>query len=297
MAIVLGPTQYGKAEVRLMHVDRSAPRHEITDLNVTTQLRGDFTATHLTGDNAHVVATDTQRNTVYALAREHGVGQIEDFALRLGRHFVDSFDWVTGARVAIEQYPWQRMTAAGRPHDHSFRRDGSERRTTVITVDGPAAWAVSGLADVVVLKTTDSEFRGFPRDRFTTLAETKDRILATSVTARWRYAVPGAHSPSGLDFGALHAGVRATLLDTFAGHYSLALQQTLYAMGRATLRAHREVAEIRLSMPNRHHVLVDLEPFEMDNPNTVFHATDRPYGLIEGTVLRDDAPTAGRCWE
>jgi urate oxidase len=302
MGIVLGPNQYGKAEVRLVHVDRTTPRHAITDLTVTTQLRGDFAGAYLTGDNTNVLATDTQKNTVYAFAREHGVGEPETFALLLGRHFLGTSDAVRGARIAVDRHGWDRIpvpaadgSTAG--HDHAFSRAGAERRTTVVTLDGDAAWVVSGLADVVVLKSTGSEFHGFPRDRYTTLAETDDRILATSVTARWRYAPAVAAGLDDLDFGGLFTGVRALLLETFAVTHSLALQQTLYAMGEQVLSRFPEVAEVRLSMPNKHHFPVDLEPFGLDNPNTVFHAADRPYGLIEGSAVRDDGPPPGHAWD
>ncbi|CAO5187300.1 Uricase [Frankia sp. AiPs1] len=291
MAIVLGPNQFGKAEVRLVHVDRSSPVHRITDLNVSTALRGDFDTAHLTGDNSHILTTDAQKNTVFAFAREHGIGQIEDFARRLGRHFVDSFEWIHGARIEIEQYHWDRITVAGAPHDHAFSRAEGERRTTVVTIDGPSAFVVSGLAGLVVLKSTGSEFWGFPRDRYTTLAETTDRILATEVTARWRY------TSSELDFGPRYDQVREALLTTFAQVHSLALQQTLYRMGEAALAAVEEVAEIRMSMPNKHHFLVDLTPFGLDNPDAVYQVPDRPYGLIEAAVLRDDAPDPGPSWQ
>lgn len=294
MPIVLGPNQYGKAEVRLVHVDRSTPRHEVTDLTVTTQLRGDFSGTHLHGDNSAVLTTDTQKNTVYAFARRFGVGDVEDFAMRLGRHFVDTQDAVTGARVEIEQHGWHRIAVAGAEHDHAFSRPGGEVRTTVVTVEGDMTWVVSGLRDLVVLKSTGSEFHGYPRDEYTTLPETTDRVLATAVTARWRYATVAEHGNS---FTTAHEAIRRTLLETFASTHSLALQQTLYAMGSAVLEQHGGVAEVRLSMPNKHHFVVDLSPFGLDNPNEVFVAADRPYGLIEGSVLRDDAPDAGRAWE
>lgn len=290
MAIVLGSNQYGKAEVRLVHIDRSGPVHHITDLNVSTALRGDFAAAHLAGDNAHVLTTDTQKNTVYALARQGGIGEIEDFAARLGRHFVDSFPWITEARVEIEQFQWARIPVDGAPHDHAFQRSGGEKRTTVVTVDDTTAYVVSGLAGLVVLKSTGSEFGGFPRDEYTTLPETTDRILATEVTARWRY------TSAEIDFGPVFTGVRTVLLSTFAAVHSLALQQTLYRMGEAALTAHPEVVEIRMSMPNKHHFLVDLAPFGLDNPDSVYYAADRPYGKIEGTVLRDDAPDPGPSW-
>ncbi len=294
MGIVLGENQYGKAEVRLVHVDRSTPRHVVTDFNVTTQLRGDFAAAHLAGDNSAVLTTDTQKNTVYAFAREHGVAEPEDFALRLGAHFVTSLPQITGARIAIDQYSWDRITVGGttgHEHDHAFVKAGAERRTTVVTVDGDQTWVVSGLTDLVVLKTTGSEFWGFPRDRYTTLHDTTERLLATSVTARWRYRAEVAHAQ-------VYPAVRALLLETFALTHSLALQQTLYAMGSAVLKAFDDIAEIRMSMPNKHHYLADLSPFGLDNPNQVFIAGDRPYGLIEAQVTRDDDPIGpGSAWD
>jgi urate oxidase len=283
MDIRLGDNQYGKAETRLVRVDRQADGHVVTDLNVSTALSGDLAATHLTGDNAGVLPTDTQKNTVYAFARD-GVGEIEDFALRLARHFVDTVDTIRRARVAIEQYTWDR-----RGH-HSFVR-GAGTRTTTVTYDGTAATVVSGVDDLVVMNTTGSEFHGFHQDRYTTLPEVDDRILATAVSARWRHA-----SAANDNWRDSFDGARTHLLDAFAGTHSLSLQQTLYAMGERVLTHRNELVEVRLSLPNKHHFLVDLSPFELDNPGEVFHAADRPYGLIEGTVVRDGAPDAGLAW-
>jgi urate oxidase len=290
MAIVLGPNQYGKAEVRVVAVDRSSPRHTLVDLNVSSSLRGDFTAAHTVGDNSHVLATDTQKNTVFAFAR-NGIGSPEAFGLRLARHFAGAYEWITGARIGIESYGWDRIAVGGRPHDHAFSRTGGEVRTAVVTVDGDDVHVVAGLTGLVVLKTTGSEFWGFPRDRYTTLAETRDRILATAVTARWRY------TSTELDWDTCFAGVRTALLDAFAGTHSLALQQSLHAMGQAALERNPDVAEVRLSLPNKHHFLQDLSAFGLDNPDVVYHADDRPYGLIEGVVERDDVPPAPAAWE
>jgi urate oxidase len=254
MAIVLGPNQYGKAEVRLVHIDRSTPVHKIKDVNVTSQLIGDFTAdTHATGDNSAIIATDTQKNTVYALARLGGVGAIEDFALRMARNFVDKYAWVTGARQEVEEYFWDRIvTSEGAEHDHSFVKGSPEVRTTVVSKDGDEETVISGLQNVTVLKSTGSEFHGFPEVEYTSLVETTDRIMATVVTARWRYV------GTDVDWDKTYASVRSIMLDTFAAVHSLSLQQTLYAMGEAVLEAHPEIAEMRLSMPNKHHFLVDM---------------------------------------
>ncbi|MBM9467864.1 factor-independent urate hydroxylase [Nakamurella leprariae] len=294
MGIVLGPNQYGKAEVRMVHVDRSTDVHRITDVNVTSQLIGDFSATHLTGDNSDVIATDTQKNTVYALARTGGVGTIEDFALRLARTFVGPYPQVTGARMAVEQFGWDRIQTPDGPHDHSFVRGSAEVRTTVVTKDGTdpdGERVISGVRDLVVLKSTGSEFWGFPKVPYTALVETKDRIMATSVTARWVY------TGTDLDWDATFTLVRSTMLAEFAQLHSLSLQQTLFAMGRAVLETVPEIGEIRLSMPNKHHFLVDLSAWDLDNPNQVFFAADRPYGLIEAAVQRDDAPVDPAVWQ
>lgn len=284
MTIVLGDNQYGKAETRLFRVTRTRDRHEIKDLNVSIALAGDFGAAHLSGDNSNIVPTDTQKNTVYAFAGERPIGEIEDFALRLGRHFTKEFAPVSRARVTIEEYPWGRIDGTG------FVREGPDRRIAMVTCTKEAAWVVGGISDLTVLKSSGSEFHGYIKDRYTTLAETADRILATTVIARWRFGVVEA------DWKQLHGSIRSRLLETFASRHSLSLQQTLYAMGEAVLRAEPAVAEVRLSMPNKHHFAVDLAPFGMQNHNEVFHASDRPYGLIEGTVIRDDAPEPGSAW-
>ncbi|WP_409185558.1 factor-independent urate hydroxylase [Amycolatopsis sp. VS8301801F10] len=289
MAIVLGDNRYGKAENRLVRVDRAGDEHRLTDLTVSVSLSGDLSDTHLTGANDKVLATDTQKNTVFAFARD-GIGEIEDFALRLARHFVSSQESIHLARVGIVAHPWERLRVGGRPAHHSFVRSGAGTRTARVTYDGERAWVLGGVEDLTVLNSTGSEFWGFPRDEYTTLAEVKDRILATAVSATWRFSVEET------DWAHAHETAVATLLDAFGGTHSLSLQQTLYAMGQAVLEAVPEIAEIRFSLPNKHHFLVDLEPFGLDNPGEVFYAADRPYGLIEGTVLRDDAPPAGPAW-
>jgi len=283
MTTILGDNQYGKAETHVVRVTRHGDRHELKDLNVSVALAGDFVDTHITGDNSKVVPTDTQKNTVFAFAHD-GIGEIEDFAIRLARHFVGEFESVHRARVSIEEVGWTRI------HDHAFVREGTEKRIATVTYTDEGTWVVGGVTDLVVLKSTGSEFHGYLRDRFTTLPETRDRIMATSLAARWRYC------DLKTDWARCHSEVRRLLLDTFASKHSLSLQQTLYAMGAAVIESRPEVAEVRISMPNKHHFVVDLAPFGMANQNEVFYAADRPYGLIEGTVTRDDAPDAGLAW-
>jgi urate oxidase len=278
---VLGQNQYGKAETRVVRVrrDDSVGVHHITDVNVSVALSGDLAATHLTGDNTGVLPTDTMKNTCYVYAKQVGLEPIEAYALALAEHFVTTNPTTDHARVRVEQYAWDRLAP------HSFARAGGEVRTTEVTFDGGHPQTVSGLRDLVVMNTTDSEFRGFRKDQYTTLPEADDRILATAVHARWRYGTGGP----GHDWSARYAEVRGHLLDAFAGTYSRSLQQTLYAMGERVLTKVPTIDEIRLSLPNRHHFLVDLARFDIENENEVFIAADRPYGLIEATLVRDGA--------
>jgi urate oxidase len=295
MAIVLTANQYGKAETRVVRVYRETGRHEIRDLNVSTALRGDFAAAHLAGDQASVLPTDSQKNTVFAYARERGVAEIEDYALTLAQHFVRDIPSVTRAHVGVEEYRWERVAVAGAPHAHTFVRAGQETRTAAVTTSAESSvsqsWVIAGFRDLVVLKSTGSQFTGFLKDRYTTLAEATDRILATSLTARWRYAT------TDVAWDEAFTQVRQIMLERFAVVHSRALQQTLWEMGSAVLAARDDIAEIRLSAPNKHHFLVDLQPFGLDNPGEVFHADDRPYGLIQCAVGRDDGPAAGPAWE
>ncbi|WP_232665674.1 factor-independent urate hydroxylase [Pseudonocardia sp. TRM90224] len=281
MGIVLGANQYGKAENRLVRIYRETARHEIRDVTVSTALRGDFAPAHLAGDQSNVLPTDTQKNTCYAFAKKHGLREIEDYALALARHFVSSVEPVRGARIAVDELAWERVLVDGREHDHTWVRRGQEIRTTVVTIEDGREEIVSGLRDLVVLKSTGSEFAGFLTDEYTTLAETHDRVMATSLEATWRY------TDTAVSWDATWADVKRLLLERFATVHSLALQQTLWEMGRAVLEAHPQIAEISFAAPNKHHFVVDLGPFGLDNPNEVFYAADRPYGLIEATITRD----------
>jgi urate oxidase len=306
MAITLGHNQYGKAETRVVRIFRDTEPHEIADYNVSVALVGDFDDVHYSGDNTKCLTTDATKNTVNAFAKEAGdaVREPESFGIALAKHFVDDVPQVSRARIQIEAYPWDRLSHNGTPHPHAFARRGSYVRTVTVTYDGSQLWVVSGVRDLIVLKTTDSEFHTFYQERYTTLRPTDDRIMASSVTAQWLHTetdprMSEESTPSGggssvnIDWGASYDRVLATLGSTFAGHHSLALQQTLYAIGQDVITEQPEIAEIRFSMPNKHHFLVDLSPFDVENKNEVFHADDRPYGYIEGTVRRDDAPNPG----
>jgi urate oxidase len=283
---------YGKDGVRLVTVRRHPDRHELRDLTIDLRLAGDFADVYTAGDNSPVLPTDTMRSTVYALAGEHLTGDIEHFGRVLAERLLLATPAARLAEVSITEHSWAPVQVGGRPHPHTFVGAGEERATAVVTVerDGPAA-ARSGIAGLLVLKTTGSSFTGFRRDEYTVLADADDRILATELTARWEYrpAWPEAGFGAGFSagFGACREAVRRLLLEAFAGHHdSRSVQHTLYVLGDAVLAARTDIERITLSLPNRHHVLADLSPFGQDNAGEVYVATDRPFGVIEGTVER-----------
>jgi urate oxidase len=279
MATVLVHNAYGKSRVRLTKVQRHPNRHDLFEWSVDVRLTGDFSAAYTAGDNRQVIATDTMKNVVYALAADTTLNSPEAFAIVLSNHFLNSRAQIESATVSIRVEPWHRIEVDARPRSYAFVGGGTEHRTCTVEQTRQRRAITAGAADVVLLKTTDSAFRGFDRDEFTTLPDTDDRIFATSLTAEWRYVADA-------DWDVDYSNIRWALLATFADHTSLGVQHTLYAMCEAALAACPAVEEITLTMPNRHRLLVNLAPFGRENPNAVFVATDEPHGVITGTLRR-----------
>jgi urate oxidase len=285
VAAELGPNRYGKAAVHVATVARRGDRHDFFERLVDARLEGDFEPVHLEGDNSSVLPTDTMRGSVYALAKGHADEEIEPFALRYTAYLLEASPAATKAEAWVSERPWERVVIDGQPHPHAFTR-GAFRRTARVVRTRDGVWLWAGLDEFYVLKTTGSAFSGFLRDRFTTLPETDDRVMATKLDAAWLYGL------TDLDYRGVRDRVRDVLVSTFARHdESRSVQHTLWEMGRAAIEACPEVEEIRFSLPNLHHILVDLSPCGLDNQGEVFVVTDKPSGQIEGTVRRsrDDA--------
>ncbi len=275
----LGNNRYGKAGIRLVKVERASERHELRDLTVAVALAGEFVDAHVTGDNARILPTDTMKNTVYALALDQLNGSIEEFGIVLGHHFLRAAP-ITSARIKLQEHLWRRIAVYGKEHEHSFVRAGQEVRTARVTVSGSLVVVRAGIRGLNLLKSTRSGFVGYIKDSLTTLPETTDRIFATALNAEWRYEA-GRH-----DYDALWRAARSAIEETFAEHGSLSVQHTLYAMGEAVLKRCAPVQRIRFALPNKHHLLVDLRRFGLENNNQIFVATREPYGLIEATIER-----------
>ncbi len=276
----LSRTSYGKSRVRLVRVTRHGDRHELRDFTVAIAFEGRFDTSYTDGDNADVLPTDTMKNTVYALAARDGVGEPEAFGLALGGHFIERNPKLDRINIDIIDHGWSRIAVGDREHGRSFVRRGPEARTARIVTDRNGSTVTAGITDLVIMKTSNSAFAGFPRDEFTTLPETHDRLFATSLTTTWKYG------ETGVEFVSMFRSVRRTLLETFAEHDSLSVQHTLYAMGESVLDSLDAITEISLEMPNRHHLPIDLAKFGMENRNEVFVATEGPHGLIKATLSR-----------
>jgi urate oxidase len=281
MSSTLTHNAYGKSGVRLTKVTRHGDRQDLKEMTVNIQLEGDFSLSYSDGDNSKVVATDSMKNTVYVLAADHPLTDIEGFGQTLARHFLDKYSQVSGSSVHITEHLWRRIEVGGKPHAHSFVSAGDEKRTTTVHATREEVVIEGGIENLVVAKTTDSKFLGFVHDEYTTLADTEDRIFATSCELTWTYSKP----PS--DFNKCYETIRQTVLDVFAGHLSLAVQQTLNEMGLAVLKAVQEVEEITITMPNQHRIAFNLEPLGKKNKNEIFYSIDEPFGLITGTLKRN----------
>ena len=282
MSISISIQSYGKARVCLSYITRHADRHDFIQLAVDIALEGDFDAAYVDGDNSKVVPTDTMKNSVYGIARKHGVKNIETFAQNLANHFHSSFDQVESVTVSVVESLWQRIDSGGSPHQHGFVGGGSEENTCKVTQSSDGTKMKSGLRGLQVLKTTDSGFEGFLHDEYTTLKATKDRIFATTITTEWPC------KKLNHDWTAERAKIRGLLLQAFVAKYSPSVQKTLHEMADVVLTECPEVSEISLDMPNQHHLLADIAKLKLENKNDIFVPTPEPFGVISATIRRDD---------
>ncbi len=288
MKIKLIQDSYGKSAVRVAKVTRFADFHEFKEIHVNIQLEGAFETVYTEGSNAIVLPTDTMKNTIFALAKEHPLNTVEDFALFLADYFLKNNSQVIKILLDLTQINWQRMAIKGEGHPHSYIGGGNEKATAHVQATRENVNLQSGIKDLRVLKTTNSGFENYVVDKFTTLPPTADRILATEFETVWHYPpAPKGEVPQCLDFQAIRDNIREHLLESFANHHSLSVQHTLYAMGEKVLNNVETVSEISFKMPNLHYLLVNMKPFDMDNKNEVFVASGDAYGYITGTLKRE----------
>ncbi len=280
--IGLGENRYGKSRIRLVRVKRHRERHDFREWTLEILLQGDFESCFTDGDNSKILATDTMKNTVYSLARDSSAECMEEFGKELVDFLLRRNPQISHAEVSISEKAWEHLVTIGKLHPTAFVQSGGERQTTKLArVSGGKCAVISGLEDLVIMKTADSGFEGYIKDSLTTLPPTADRLFGTALRANWNY------NADDLAFAALRTKIRDLLLAVFAAHESKSVQHTLYAMGEAVLTGVAEVEEIELTMPNMHCLLVDLSRFGQDNPNEIFVPTDEPHGYIEARIRRN----------
>jgi urate oxidase len=277
----LGENQYGKSRVRLSRIARHGDRHEFQEWTVRILLQGDFESSFTEADNSKILPTDTMKNTVYSIARDSSAATMEEFAMELGDYLLSNNPQVSKAGVEIDEKAWERMHCDGGASPTTFRLRGPELNTVSAARKRNGRWEMtSGIDGLTMLKTTRSAFTGYIKDRLTTLKPATDRIFGTSATVVWTFA---SGEP---DYANVRLRILGSLLTTFAAHDSMSVQHTLFDMGKAALDAAPEVARIKLTMPNLHHLLADLSPFGQDNPNHIFVPIDEPHGYIEAIIER-----------
>ncbi|GAB4241278.1 MAG: urate oxidase [Candidatus Methylacidiphilales bacterium] len=271
---------YGKQRVRFLRTVRHPDRHEVLEIKAGIALDGDFSRAYLADDNSQVVATDTMKNTLMVLGYTFTGTSPEAFALYVRDHFLGKYPHVTSIRLDLEQAPWSRCNLAGKPHPHTFQFSGPTR-TVSLHATRDSLTLQGGLKDWRIMKTTGSGFVGFPRDEFTTLPETDDRILATEATISWTYG------PGSADYETIHERVLPAMLHIFAETYSPSVQRTLFLMGEAALAAAPELATITLALPNKHYLPINYAAFGLPAQQTLcWLPTDEPHGQIQATMSR-----------
>ena len=277
--------RYGKANVRVLRLQRAENSHRVRESRVTVTLDGEFSRAYTDADNAPVVATDTMKNLVNVLALQQLDAAHESFALTVAQCFLDRYAHVGEARVRVDETVWGRMRIDGREHEHGFVRAEGGTPFACAKVTRSSREVEAGFHDFPIMKTTGSGFVDYLQDEYTTLAPTTDRILATRMAAEWQFEGGTLRDDAGYD--AVSGAIRQALLRVFATTYSHSVQDSLYRMGEAALAAAPDVSEITLRMPNVHYLPIDLSPFGQDARGAVFLPTDEPSGQIEATLRRE----------
>jgi urate oxidase len=273
--------RYGKAKVRVLKVFRTDSTCSLKELEVFILLEGAFEGSYMNADNSAVVTTDTMKNTINVLAHQKLGQSIEPFALSAAEHFLKKYSHVSSATVEIAERVWQQMDLGGQPAPSGFTSVGKATPFTRVIGNANGMEVTSGIRDLIILKASGSAFEGYLKDEFTTLAETNDRLLATSMIGTWVYRI----TPP--DYNVVNAKILGKMLEVFATRFSPSVQATLYEMGTAALASCSEISQVSLTMPNLHCLPIDLKPFGLENKNEIFVPTDAPQGWIEATIVRD----------
>jgi urate oxidase len=280
LPVPLIKNRYGKGRVRVMRIHRDGDRHDVSQLNVKAMIEGDFARAYTDADNSTSVSTDTIKNVVNIVARENTGLCTEEFCQVLAKKYLDLYPPVVSVAITAHETKWSRLSIGGEPHPHSFILDSNGKPFVEVTATRDGSTIASGIDGFTFMKSTQSGWENYFKDRYTTIPPTNDRMAATSMVASWKW------SGKPPDYPATNAKILAALLEVFSTTYSSSVQDSLYRMGEAALAAVPEISEISMACPNMHFILMNLSAFGLDNNNDVFLPTDEPHGQIECTVGR-----------
>lgn len=299
---MVATARYGKDNVRVLKVwrDPQDPNHQkVIEMTVCVLLEGEIEESYTQADNSSIVPTDTVKNTIYILAKQNEVWPIELFGATLVNHFITRYPHIHAAYAHIIQHRWTRYNVQGKPHPHSFLKDGEETRIVDVSKsdDGSPFKITSGIKHLTVLKSTGSMFYGYNKCEYTILPETKDRILSTDVDASWTWQ-PSKVSTVGQVkqlayngvFDNAWEGARNITLETFALENSASVQASMYNMSQAILREFNQIDTVSYALPNKHYFEINLS-WHKGLKNTgknaeVYAPQSNPNGLIKCTVSR-----------
>ena len=278
----LTSSRYGKGRVRVLRLTRDGDHHTPRELNLTVLMEGAFDAAWTHSDNRACIATDSVKNIVNVVSARNPSLDAEPFAEAVAATFLDKYPQIEELTVEGRETRWLRQSFDGKPHGHVFVLDANGFGYVKLVARRGHSLLQSGLRGFTFMKTTQSGWSDFVDDEYRTLSDTADRIAATSMDATWTWSSAPA------DYPAANAKVLDILLEVFGTTYSYSVQESMYRMGEAVLAALPGIAEIGFAMPNKHYIPINLRPFGLDNPGTVFLPTDEPHGQIEATVGRTE---------
>ena len=265
----------------MLRIVRRGDRHDPRDLTVSVRFEGGLAPAFLEGRADGVIPGETLKTLVHRVAREIGGEEIEAFGLALCERMLDAHKRLTRVRVEIAEQPWTRMQVGGKAQGQTFVVGGPEQRTATVTSNGTQTAVVSGIDQLVLMRTAGFLPRHPARRADDGTEDAVQSLLVGSLAARWTY------SNAEVTFGPYRQGVRAAITETFAVHAARSIQYTLYAIADVVLATYEDILDVTLALHERPYRAADLFREDVENPEELFVAAEEPLGMVEVTVERD----------
>jgi len=270
--------QYGKHEVSFY---RTHPQKVLFAGRASIDVFGDnFMPAYTEGDNRGVVATDTMKNFVYAMALAFAGDRYELFAEFLGRQFLEHYPQMQSLRIFLRELPFE-------AHSDKLLSGPLDDDYEIVELHLDRAGVQSlrvGRRNLRLVKLTGSAFKSFARDEFTTLPEVTDRPLYIFLDVHWRYPDGGAAIASERLVGS--GEVRDVVRKTFDDFVSMSIQHLVHEMGKRVLERFPELSEVSFDAQNR---LWDTSKVSEKDPKIRVFSDPKPAHGSIGLTLRRDA--------